>query len=414
MRVLVLGAGVVGVATAYYLNRAGAEVTVLDRHDAVARETSFANGGQLSAESAGPWANPEALALALGSLFRDDSPLKIRLRADRALAAWALRFLRNCTAAREARNKARLLPLGLLSREAQAALVADTGIAFDQAMRGILCLYRDARSFARARRAAEGSAPEAEHAVSAAECVDIEPALASSRGRIAGGIYYPRDGSGDARRFSEELAAVLRAGGVRFELSRQLRRLRAEGPRIVAAETDGGALEADAYVLCLGVASPLIARPLGLRLPIYPVKGYSVTLPVAGANGAPRVSLSDEARKIVISRLGEQVRAAGTAELSGYDLSLDPRRSRAILDALLDLLPRAGDPAQAEFWAGLRPMTPDGAPILGATPCRNLFLNTGHGTLGWTLACGSGQLVADLVVGKKPRLALEEFGVDRF
>lgn len=414
MRVLVLGAGVIGVTAAYFLNRAGAEVTVLDRQDAVARETSFANGGQLSAEAAGPWANPEALGIAFASLFREDSPLKLRFRADPALVSWAFRFLRNCTAARERRNAERLLPLGLYSRESQAALLADAPVEFDHASRGILCIYRDARAFAHAARHAARAAPEAERAVDAAECLTIEPALAFGRERIAGGIYYPRDGSGDARRFTEELADVLRTRGVVFALGRELRALRAEGARIAAAETDAGALEADAYVLCLGAGSARLVRPLGLRLPIYPVKGYSVTLPVAGSNGAPKVSISDEARKIVVSRLGERVRAAGTAELAGYDLTLNPVRSRAILRALLELFPQTGDAGRAEFWVGLRPMTPDGAPILGRSPYANLFLNTGHGTLGWTLACGSGRLTADLVLGRKPALALDDFGFERF
>jgi D-amino-acid dehydrogenase len=414
MKVVVLGAGVVGVAAAYFLARAGAQVTVIERAGSVAQATSYANGGQLSAESAGPWANPEAIPIALGSLLREDGPFKLRLRADPALAAWVFRFLRNCTPARARLNRARLLALGLYSRRMLSDLLVDIPLDFDHRTRGILELYREPRAFEREKRAAAEVSPAAARVLSASECVELEPALAERRSAIAGGIHYPQDASGDARRFTEGLAAALERRGVRFEFNRRLRALRASGTTIVAALTDDGACEADAYVLALGCDSAAIVRPLGLRLPIYPVKGYSVTLPVEGASGVPEISIGDEARKIVIARLGARLRAAGTAELAGYDLTLNPVRARAVLSGLLDLFPRAGDPARAEFWAGLRPMTPDGAPILGATAYRNLFLDTGHGTLGWTLACGSGRLVADLATGHTPEVPLAEYGLERF
>jgi D-amino-acid dehydrogenase len=412
VKAIVLGAGVIGVTAAYYLAKAGAQVTVIDRQLDVARETSFANGGQLSVRSARPWANPHAPGVALRSLGRADAPLIMRLRADPAMWCWVLKFLRNCTPRRARHNLALLRRIAAYSGDSLAALCADKAIAFDR-HQGVLCLYRDRRNFDEAARELDG-AEEMERAVTPAECARIEPALAEAEAKLSGGIYYPKDESGDARRFTEELAAICREQGVAFTLGTNAVRILATGDRVAGIETDDGVERADAYLLCLGSFSPRLARGLGIRLPIYPVKGYSVTIPVASQNVAPEVSIHDGELKIVISRLGDRLRAAGTAELTGYDARIDPVRSQAVLKGLLSLFPNSGDPKKATFWAGLRPMTPDGLPILGATRCPNLFLNTGHGTLGFTLGCGSGRVAADLVMGREPAIDLTGLGLERF
>lgn len=413
MKVIVLGAGVIGVTAAYYLAKAGAEVTVIERQLDVARETSFANGGQLSVRSVGPWANPHAPGVALRSLGRADAPLIMRLRADPAMWSWVVKFLRNCTARRARHNLTLLRRIATYSGDSLAALCEDTAIAFDRRRQGILCLYRDRRSFDKAARELDGAA-EMERAVTPAECTRIEPALAEVEAKLSGGIYYPKDESGDARRFTEELAAICREQGVTFAFGTNAVRFRATGDRVTGIETDDGLERADAYLLCLGSFSSRLARGLGIRLPIYPVKGYSVTIPVASQNIAPEVSIHDEELKIVISRLGDRLRAAGTAELTGYDARIDPVRSEAVLKGLFSLFPNSGDPKKATFWAGLRPMTPDGLPILGAARYPNLFLNTGHGTLGFTLGCGSGRVAADLVMGREPAIDLTGLGPERF
>lgn len=413
MKILVLGAGVIGVTTAYYLAKAGFEVTVLDRQADVARETSFANGGQFSAASGAPWAGPEAPGIALKSLFRRDAPFVVRLRADPEMWSWGLKFLRNCTASRALRNRKTIVRLGLHSRAALGLILEETDIRFDRHTNGILCLYRSDRALGKAARDAEAGS-DGQRVLTPPQCVEVEPALASVQGKFVGGVYYPNDESGDARRFTEELCRVCRGLGVSFVFNAEIRTLRIDGGAVTGVETSAGPHDADAYLLCLGSFSAGLCRGFGLRLPIYPVKGYSVTLPVGDSRDAPMVSIHDEAQKIVISRLGDRLRAAGTAELAGYDLRLDPIRARAVLEGVLSLFPDAGEASRAEFWAGLRPMTPDGAPILGPSPLRNLFLNTGHGTLGWTLACGSGRVITDILAGRKPEIDLQGLTLGRF
>ncbi|MBK8907459.1 MAG: D-amino acid dehydrogenase [Rhodospirillales bacterium] len=416
MKVLVLGAGVVGVASAYYLAQSGHEVTVVDRRDGPGLETSFANGGQISANHATPWATPGTPWKALGWLGRRDAPLLLHLRADPALWSWLSRFLANCTTERLRVNTERALRVAVYSRERLAALRAETGIAYDALQRGILHIFRNERDY-------RDALPQVElmdrhgcrrRIVAASECLEIEPALAAVGDDLVGGIFSPDDESGDAYSFTTGLAEICESLGVAFRYGTAVQRLVRADDGLAGVDTDLGRLTADAYVVAFGSYSPLLLKPIGLRLPVVPAKGYSVTLPIVRPEKAPSVGLIDDAFKMVYSRLGDRLRIAGTAEFAGYDDALDERRARFLLGKALEIFPDCGDPAEAVFWAGLRPSTPDGVPVIGRTPVANLFLNTGHGTLGWTMACGAGRLIADLVSGAAPGIPLDGLGLDRF
>jgi D-amino-acid dehydrogenase len=407
--VLVLGAGVVGVTSAWYLAEAGHEVTVLDRQGEAAMETSFANGGQISASHAEPWARPSALPKILHWLGREDAPLLFRPRADWAQWRWGLGFLRECLPGRFERNCRALAGLALYSLECLRALREKTGLRYDHLARGILHFATDARDFqvlARSAEAARRLGIERE-VKSAPECLAIEPALADSRVPVLGGLYAPADESGDACRFTRALAQLAQQRGVHFRFGASVTAIETANAAVSGLRLGEERLTADAYVVALGSYSPGLLGPIGVRIPVYPLKGYSVTLLLGPEheNAAPSVSLTDEARKIVISRLGNRLRAAGTAELTGYDMSLNPIRCAAIARRLQELFPALGGITAYESWTGLRPATPGNVPVIGRTgPYSNLFLNTGHGTLGWTLACGSGRALADLVSGRAPQV----------
>ena len=391
MKVVVLGAGVIGVTAAWYLAKAGHEVRVLERRDAAGLETSYANGGQISADHAAPWAKPGVPLQALKWMLREDAPLLFRPRADLAQWRWGIEFLRNCTAGRYRENAARLQALGRYSRDALRALRSETGIQYDHVARGILTLYTD------------GRAPAA-GMLSRAQCIGIEPAVSSLGEKLSAGSYLADDESGDAYKFTVALAGLCILKGVRLDYGVAVERIEAEGGRISGVRTGAGVVSADAYVLALGSYSPLLARPLGIDLPIYPLKGYSVTLPVKNPAAAWTVSLSDEAHKLVLSRMGDRLRIAGTAELNGYNTEINKVRCEAIVRRVAELFPEAGDASKPVYWAGLRPATPSNIPCVGGTKFPNLFLDTGHGTLGWTLACGSGRMLADIVSGRKPEV----------
>ncbi len=416
MKVLVLGAGMIGVATAYYLARAGHDIMVLDRRPGPALETSFANGGQISANHATPWATPKTPWKALKWLGQEDAPLLFRMRADPALWNWTLRFLANCASRRMLINTERAVRVAVYSRIQLAELRASTGIQYDQLTKGILHIFRNEQEY----RLALPQVEVMERAgcrrivMDADQCVGIEPALAHVRPHLIGGIFSPDDESGDARAFTVELARICADLGVAFRYGATVRRLAVRGNRLDGVETDAGTLSADAYVLALGSYAPLILKSAGLKLPVYPAKGYSVTIPVGEQDEAPTVSLIDDEFKIVYSRLGDRLRVAGTAEFTGYDDSVTEARARFILNKALEMFPECGDAGKAEFWAGLRPSTPDGVPVIGGTPYPNLFVNTGHGTLGWTMACGAGRLLADIIDGKPPEISLDGLGIDRF
>ncbi len=404
---LVLGASVVGVTSAWYLAQAGHEVTVLDRQPQAAQETSFANGGQVSAAHAEPWAKPSLVPKLARWLGREDAPLLFRARADWAQWEWALRFLAECMPGAFERNCRALAGLAAYSRECLLALRDRLGISYDQLSRGILHFATDARDFEVLARGAEAvrALGIAREVKTAPECLALEPALRDSHDPVAGGVYTPSDESGDAHRFTRELATLASQCGVAFRFNATLKALEAEGGSVTAARLeDDQRLSADAYVVALGSYSPLLLRPLGIRIPVYPLKGYSITLPLGPAEegAAPSVSLTDEAHKIVISRLGSRLRAAGTAELAGYDTGVNALRCAAITRRVRELFPGLGAITTIDTWAGLRPATPNNVPLIGRTRLSNLFLNTGHGTLGWTLACGSGRALADLVSGRAP------------
>lgn len=416
MKVLILGGGVIGVTTAWYLSEAGHEVTVVERQPQPALETSFANGGQVSWSSATPWAAPDIPFKALKWLLKPHSPLVLRPRFDLRMWKWLLQMLGNCTAARFARNRERMLRLARYSHECLMALRRETGIDYDHSTRGLLTLFRDARSFEESRKDTallERLAVPVE-VLDRAACIAHEPALQAATDKIIGGLYFPADESGDCRKFTSALAQRAVDKGVRFLASTEITRLATSGDSVEGVLTRAAKLTADAYVLACGSYSPLLLRPLGVRLPVYPVKGYSMTLPLADGATAPTGTLSDETYKVVLTRLGDRLRVAGTAELAGFDLKLRPFRFATLEHVVRDLFPQAMNVTGVEYWCGLRPMTPDNPPVLGRTPYRNLWLNTGHGTLGWTMACGSGQVLAALVSGRDPGVDLSGLTLDRF
>jgi D-amino-acid dehydrogenase len=414
--VVVLGAGLLGISTAYYLARSGAAVTVIDRQPGPALETSFANGGQISANHATPWAAPGTPWKALKWLGRIDAPLLFHPRLDTQLLAWLGQFLRNCTRKRMVSNIERALRLALYSREQLALLRGELGLHYDQLTLGILHIFRNPDEHAAALRSLDlmnrlGCRREP---IDADACVAMEPALASVRQHLTGGIFSPDDESGDAHQFARGLANACAGLGVQFRFATTITGLQTSGTAVTGIETSQGLIRGDRYVVALGSYSTPLLRTAGLRLPVYPAKGYSVTLPVPVDGEAPRVSLIDDEFKMVYSRLGERLRIAGTAEFDGYNAAVNPRRARFLLGKAMELFPRCGAPEQAEFWAGLRPSTPDGVPVIGRTRYANLFLNTGHGTLGWTMACGSGRAVADLVAGRAPAVSLDGLELSRF
>ena len=408
MRVVVLGAGVIGVTGAWYLARAGHEVTLVDRQPEAGMETSFANGGQISAGHAEPWAKPSVVPKVLKWLGREDAPMLFRPRADLQQWLWGLRFAFECLPGRFERHTRQLAGLARYSRESLGALREETGIAYDFLGKGILHFCTDRADFDALAAHAEqmrrlGIARDVK---SAAECLAIEPALRESEVPVAGGVYAPQDESGDAHAFTVKLAERAQAQGVRFLRDTAVEALELSGGRVVAARAGGQRLEADAFVVSLGSYSPRMLRPLGISIPVYPLKGYSITiaLPPEQAARAPTVSLTDEAHKLVVSRLGDRLRCAGTAELTGYDTSINTARCAAIVKRIGRLFPALAGLRDVQYWAGLRPATPTNVPVIGRTRYPNLFLNTGHGTLGWTLAAGSGRALADLVSGRRPEV----------
>ena len=424
MRVIVLGAGLLGTTSAYYLSQLGHDVTVIDRQATPGAETSFANGGQVSVSHAEPWANPSAPLKVLQWLGKEDAPLLFRIRADMRQWLWGLQFLRECTPARTRHNIEQIVRLGTYSRDTLQQLRRDTGIDYDQRTQGILHFYTTQKEFDGALAPAEQMRQLGceRRVISADEAVALEPALAHIRPQLAGATYTAEDESGDANRFTRELAQRAEAAGVQFRLGHTITALREVGGRIDHVEvtdTEGRfqRLSADAFVLAMGSFSPMLAAPLGVRLPIYPAKGYSVTMPVKDASKAHQVSLTDDEFKLVFSRLtgpnGDRLRIAGTAELNGYDRDLNAVRCEAIVRRVEQLFPGAGDTTQAQFWTGLRPATPSNVPIIGRSKLPNLFLNTGHGTLGWTHACGSGKSIARIVTGLAPEVDFAFQGVQK-
>lgn len=416
MRILILGAGVVGVASAWYLRQAGHEVTVIDRSEGPALETSYANAGQLSYGYTSPWAAPGVPFKAIKWLFQQHAPLAIRLTADPGQYRWMLQMLRNCTSARYAVNKSRMVRMSDYSRDCINRLSSELGIDYEGRSLGTTQVFRT-------RKQLDGAAKDIEilkqygvpfELLDRAGIVRAEPALAASVDKLVGALRLPRDQTGDCLTFTRKLAALAADAGVEFRWQRQIERIEAAGDRIVGVCVDGATEIADRYVVALGSHSTPMLRPLGLKLPVYPLKGYSITLPIDDPARAPVSTVLDESYKVAITRFDTRIRVGGMAEVAGFDLRLDPRRRATLEMVVNDLYPGAGDVAKAEFWTGLRPATPDGTPVIGATPYRNLFLNTGHGTLGWTMAAGSGRYLADLLGGRTPEISSEGFDLFRY
>jgi D-amino-acid dehydrogenase len=411
MKVIVLGAGIVGTASAWYLNKAGHQVSVIERQPGVAQETSFANGCQISVSHAEPWANPAAPLKILKWLGQEDAPLLYRFRPEWLQWLWSLHFLRECTPARTAHNIRQIVAIAEYSRQSLQALRAETGIEYDQLTRGILHFYTDPREFEHAQRCVRLMREMgcARTSITADQAVRIEPALAPIRARIVGADYTASDESGDVHKFSVGLAEKAAAAGVNFRFNTTITRLLTEGARISGVETidaDGRhqLLRADAYVVALGSFSVQLLQPLGIRLLIYPGKGYSATYRIVEPAAAPTVSLTDDGCKLVMSRLGDRLRVAGTCELNGYTRELNDTRCAMITRRTRELFPTACDYDNPTYWTGLRPLTPSNVPYIGKSRIANLFLNTGHGTLGWTMGCGSGRAIADIVCGRRPEV----------
>jgi D-amino-acid dehydrogenase len=416
MKVLVLGAGVIGITAAYELAGAGHQVVVVDRQGAPALETSFANAGEVSPGYSAPWAGPGVPLKAIKWLAMHHRPLVVRANIDWALVRWALAMLRNCTAARYEINKTRMVRLAEYSRDCLRALRAETGIAYDERMQGTLQLFRTQKQL-------DGSAGDiavlrergiAFELLDRDGCIRHEPALVRVREKFVGGLHLPGDETGDCFKFTQRLAVLAAARGVVFRFATTIAALARSGESIVGVETSAGRLDADAYLVALGSFSPLLLRPLGIRIPVYPVKGYSITLPIVDPAGAPESTVMDETHKVAVTRLGDRIRVGGTAELAGYTLKLHEARRKTLSHVVGDLFPGGGDPVRAEFWCGLRPMTPDGTPVIGATAVANLYLATGHGTLGWTMAAGTGRIMADLISGRNAGIDLSGLTIARY
>ncbi len=416
MRIVILGAGVIGVTSAWYLAQAGHEVVVIDRQAGPALETSFANAGEISPGYASPWAAPGIPAKAMKWLFMQHAPLILRPQLDMAMLRWLVAMLGNCNARDYAVNKGRMVRLAEYSRDKLIELRGSTGITYDERTQGTLQLFREEKQLAGIDKdiavlKADGVAYEV---LDRAGCIAAEPGLAGSNLPLAGGLRLPGDETGDCFKFTNRLAEMAAAAGVEFRMGTTIRRLVRQGGRIAGVETDSGMVTGDSYLVALGSFSPKLVGPLGVRLPVYPVKGYSITVPIVDEARAPVSTLLDESYKVAITRLGDRIRVGGMAEISGFNNDLPEARRATLEYSLGSLFPGAGDTSRASYWSGLRPMTPDSTPVVGATKFGNLFLNTGHGTLGWTMACGSAAVIADLMSGRRAAIETDDLSIARY
>ena len=416
MKVLILGGGVIGTTAAYELAGDGHQVTLIERQGGPALETSFANAGEVSPGYSAPWAGPGVPLKAIRWLLMHHRPLVLRPHFDWHLLAWILAMLRNCTAARYEINKSRMVRLAEYSRDCMVALRASTGIRYDERTLGTLQLFRTQKQL-------DGTASDtaildrygvAYQRLDREGCVEHEPALARVRDKFVGGLRLPGDETGDCFKFTNRIAEMATARGARLRFGISIESLLTDGKRITGIVTDHGRMQADAYLVALGSHSPRLLAPLGVRVPIYPVKGYSITLPITDPGGAPESTVMDETHKVAVTRLGDRIRVGGTAELAGYSMQLHEARRRTLLHVVEDLFPGGGDAARAEFWCGLRPMTPDGTPVVGGTEVANLWLATGHGTLGWTMAAGTARVISDLMSGRAPAIDLAGLTIARY
>jgi D-amino-acid dehydrogenase len=416
MHVVVLGSGVIGTSIAYYLAKAGHQVTVVDRQAGPALETSFANAGEVSPGYSAPWAGPGVPIKAIKWMLMHHSPLVIKPMLDPSMWRWGMAMLRNCTEAAYQVNKSRMVRVAEYSRDCLKQLRAETGITYDERTQGTLQLFRTQKQL-------DGVGKDVEilqqsgvpfQVLDREGYLAYEPALALVKHKFVGALRLPGDETGDCHLFTRKLAAMAEALGVRFRFGVSITGIDHDGQRITGIRSDAGTLTADHYVLALGSYSTALLKPVGIDIPVYPVKGFSITVPITDAAMAPESTIMDETHKVAVTRLGDRIRVGGTAQLSGFDLSLDEGRRKTLEFVVSDLFPRGGDISRAEFWTGLRPMTPDGTPIIGKTRYDNLTLSTGHGTLGWTMAAGTGRVVADMLSGRRPEIPVDDLAVSRY
>jgi D-amino-acid dehydrogenase len=416
MKVLVLGGGVIGVSSAYFLARAGHEVELVDRQSGPALETSFANAGEVSPGYSAPWAGPGVPVKAIKWMLMQHSPLVIWPLLDPAMWRWGAMMLANCTERAYALNKSRMVPIAEYSRDVLKALRAETGIGYDDRAQGTLQLFRTQKQL----DGIGGDVEVLQQYGVPFEVLDregfckVEPALKLTQEKFVGALRLPNDETGDCFKFSNRLAEMAAALGVQFRWNTRIDALQVGGGGITGVHTDAGLLKADKVVLALGSYSPKLLEPVGIRIPVYPVKGYSITVPITDAQYAPESTIMDETHKVAVTRLGDRIRVGGTAELAGYSLNLREPRRGTLNHVVTDLFPKGGDVSKASFWCGLRPMTPDGTPIIGPTPVQDLLLATGHGTLGWTMACGTGRVIADMVSGRQPEIDVSGLAMARY
>lgn len=416
MKIVILGSGVIGVTSAWYLAKAGHEVTVIDRQPGPSLETSFANAGEISPGYSAPWAAPGIPMKAVKWLFMKHAPLIIQPRPDLHKLGWMAQMLSNCTSAAYQTNKRRMVRLAEYSRDCLMALRDETGITYDERTKGTLQLFRTQKQIDAAAKDIEVLRADGVpfEVLDRDACIRAEPGLSAARDKIAGGLRLPGDETGDCFKFTNSLAEMAAALGVTFRYGLSIDALETDRGRIAAVQTSAGRITADAFVVALGSYSPRLVAPFGIKLPVYPVKGYSITVPITDESRAPVSTVMDETHKIAITRLGDRIRVGGMAEIAGFDLSLNPKRRATLEHSVEDLFGGAGDQSRATFWTGLRPMTPDGTPVVGGSPIANLFLNTGHGTLGWTMAAGSGRLLADLISDRRPEIESADLGYARY
>jgi len=416
MKILILGSGVIGTTSAYYLAKAGHEVTVVERQPGPGLETSFGNAGELSYGYASPWAGPGIPVKAIKWLLMVDGPLVIRPMLDPRMWLWGLQLLANCTERAYALNKSRMVRVAEYSRDKMIELRAATGIAYEGREQGTLQLFREQKQLDHIHGDVEVlkqyGVPY--QVLDPKGCIAAEPGLATAAVPFVGALRLPNDDTGDCRLFTEAMSRLAAAAGVTFQFGTEIQGIRTEGDRVTGVATANGTLTADTYIGALGSYTPGMVAPLGIRLPVYPIKGYSLTVPVIDDAVAPVSTVMDETYKVATTRFDDRIRVGGTAEIAGWDRTLRPHRRGPLERSLRDLFPRAGDVGKATFWCGLRPMTPDGTPVIGRTRYGNFYLNTGHGTLGWTMAAASGQLIADLVAGRKPDIDTSDLDLSRY
>jgi D-amino-acid dehydrogenase len=416
MKIVILGAGVVGVTTAYFLAREGHNVEVIEQNSQAAMETSFANGGQLSYSHAEPWANPAVLPKIAKWLFREDAPLVFRPNLDWRMYEWGLRFLANCTTRAAHNNALAILNLALYSKKCLSEIKSETGVKFDNRENGILHIFAKEAGMEAAIEQSKFQSDNADcpyKVLNLPECLAMEPALKSTERHIIGGIHFPYDESGDVHMFTRNLAEYCQKKySTTFLWGQKVVRLETAKGSVSAVVTESGSrITADRYVTTLGPGTAAFMRDIGVKLAIYPMKGYSITVPVGAGDVSPEMSITDSEYKIVYSRLGNRLRVAGTAEFSGYSKEIRNSRINPIINEARELFPRGGDYANAEPWAGLRPATPSGVPYISRTKYDNLLVNSGHGTLGWTMSAGSGKMLCDIIMERKTALEQASYKV---